>query len=84
MSSYPRLVARNTKMSQCDEDEVMNLQLAILDSLTGLVGEKITPILIDTIQEVVESHLREREIVDPITTDWIRERLENRMKKFFQ
>lgn len=42
------------------EDEVMTVSCAIIDSLSGLVGKRVTPELLETVKEICASHLRER------------------------
>jgi len=37
-------------------------RLAIIDSLSGLAGQKITPVLVETVEEIVMSHVREHDL----------------------
>ena len=61
------------------EDEVMTVSCAIIDSLSGLVGEKITSALIEAIRDLCLSHLRERGVVESSGLDEMLERLGRRI-----
>jgi demethoxyubiquinone hydroxylase (CLK1/Coq7/Cat5 family) len=52
-------------------------RLGIIDSLSGLVGKKITPMLVTTVEEVVLSHVREYNLESALVKPELEKFLEN-------
>jgi|HubBroStandDraft_1064217.scaffolds.fasta_scaffold367828_2 hypothetical protein len=74
----------DTKMTPCDDDEIMALSCEIIDSLNGFVGDKITPQLIEAVRDVCLSRLREHGIFESEALDSSLEKLARRMQPKFR
>jgi len=64
-------------------DEGVWLSCEIIDSLTELVGEKITPALIQTVEDICLSHLREHGVYESQGLDELLKQMARRAKLKF-
>jgi hypothetical protein len=80
-----RLATRmDTKMTPCDDDEIMALSCEIIDSLSGFVGDKITPQLIEAVRDICLSRLREHGVLESSALDSALEKLARKMQPKFR